>query len=178
MSQTRDESPPPMALEAVFQQHHPLIFSTAFRITGSAQDAEDVLQTIFLRLLRRPGVDLSPSPGSYLRRAAVNASLDLLRTRSRSGSLPLDDFDQLPTRRGEADPERRQNDREMRSRLRRALLALSPKNATIFSLRFLEGVPNREIADTLGMSQAAVGVALHRARNQVKEELATLLGGS
>lgn len=170
---------PSSDLEQVFQNHYSMVFGAAVRVTGSAQDAEDVLQTIFLRLLRRQdSLDLRPNAGGYLRRAAVNASLDLLRARSRSSSVPLDDFDSLADGQGESDPSRRQSDREMRRGLRQALLALPPKGAEIFTMRFIEGMPNREIATALDMSQAAVGVALHRARNQVKKELATFVGGT
>jgi RNA polymerase sigma-70 factor (ECF subfamily) len=166
-------------LERIFHDHHSRVFAAAFRVTGSAQDAEDVVQTVFLRLLRRQGeLDLSPSPGSYLHRASVNASLDLLRARSRSGSIPMDDLDVLPTDRADTNPDRRQEDREVRRGVRQALLTLSPKNAEIFALRFLEGLPNREIATSYGMTQTAVGVALHRARHQVKKELNSFLGGA
>ena len=65
----------------------------------------------------------------------------------------------------------------MRRSLRQAILELTPKSATLFSMRFLEGTPNREIAEAMGMSQAAVGVAVHRARNQVKKEMASFVGG-
>lgn len=175
-TETPQIPPPSGELERIFQNHHSVVFSTAFRVTGSAEDAEDVLQTVFLRLLRRQeSLDLSPSPGSYLRRAAVNASLDLLRVRSRKGSLPGDDFDTLPSQNGLADPDRRQSDQELRRNLRQAILGLSPKNAEIFTMRFLDGISNRDIAKALGMSQTAVGVALHRARNQVKQELGNLL---
>ena len=180
LAMKRSSNPPTPSgtLEDVFRRHHGLVFATAFRVTGSSQDAEDVLQTIFLRLLRRQDeIDLSPNPAGYLRRAAVNASLDLLRTRSRSGPLPLDDFDQLPTSSGEADPDRRHEDQETRRGVRQAILTLSPQNAEVFTMRFLDGIPNREIAQSLGMTQTAVGVALHRARTQVKEELGSLLGG-
>lgn len=173
-----DPLPPPSGnLERIFQAHHGQVFGTAYRMTGSAQDAEDVLQTVFLRLLRRQDeLDLSPSPTSYLHRAAVNASLDLLRSRSRSRTVDLDDFEipESPHR----GPERAQEDREMRGILRQALLALTPKSAEIFSMRFLEDLTNREIAQTLGMTQTAVGVALHRARNQVKKEIRSLIGGN
>jgi RNA polymerase sigma-70 factor, ECF subfamily len=173
------EAPLPLPsgdLERIFQSHHSQVYGTAYRVTGSSQDAEDVLQTVFLRLLRRQDeVDLSPSPGSYLHRAAVNAALDLMRARSRSQSIPLDDHD-APTENGRSDPDRRQQDGEVRRNLRQALLRLSSRSATIFTMRFLDGTPNREIAEAMGMSQAAVGVAIHRARAQVKKELATLLG--
>ncbi len=166
-------------LERIFQSHQGSVFAAAYRVTGSAQDAEDVLQTVFLRLLRRQDeLDLSPSPGGYLHRAAVNASLDLMRARSRSRSIPLDELNAPPAEGPAASPDRRQQDREMRRGLRQAILGLSTKNAEIFTLRFLEGTPNREIADMLGMSQTAVGVALHRARAQVKKELSTFVGGN
>src|SRR5437899_11530041 len=83
---------PPQEAELLFREHHDQVFRTAYRVTGSAADAEDVLQTVFLRLVRRKEeLDLSPSPGSYLHRAAVNASLDLLRSRTRSPSVSIDE---------------------------------------------------------------------------------------
>lgn len=170
------ESPMPLPmpsadLESVFQNHGSQVFGAAYRVTGSAQDAEDVLQTVFLRLLRRADLDLSPSPAGYLHRAAVNAALDLMRARQRARSVPLDDFD-LPSEAGVDDPERRQQDRETRRRLRQAILTLSEKSAELFSLRYLEGWSNQEIARSLGMTQTAVAVSLHRSRAQVKAELA------
>ncbi len=173
-----DESPPAMAsdLEEIFKSQCSRVFAAAFRVTGSAQDAEDVLQTVFLRLVRRgEELNLSPNPSSYLHRAAINASLDLLRTRSRSSSIPLDEMGELPS--GTASPHRRQEDREVRRNLRQALLGLTPRSAEIFAMRFFEDMSNREIAQSLGMSQTAVGVAIHRARSQVKGELVAHIGG-
>ncbi|HEX9732175.1 MAG TPA: sigma-70 family RNA polymerase sigma factor [Thermoanaerobaculia bacterium] len=169
----------PSDLEGIFQRHHSQVFATAYRMTGSAQDAEDVLQTVFLRLLRRRAeLDLSPSPVSYLHRAAVNAALDLMRARSRARQVALDEID-VPLANGHpaTSPQRRQEDREMRGALRQAMTQLPPKSAEIFALRFLQDLPNREIALALGMSQTAVGVALHRARNQVKKELHSIVRG-
>lgn len=165
-------------LERIFQDHHARVFGAAYRVTGSAQDAEDVLQTVFLRLLRRQDeIALSPNPGSYLHRAAINAAVDLLRARARKKQIPLDELAPPAADDADASPERRQHDRELRRGLRQAILALSPKSATIFSMRFLEGIPNRDIAAAMDMSPAAVGVALHRARNQVKQEMASFAGG-
>lgn len=177
VSQTEPIPPPSGNLESLFQAHHGQIFATAYRVCGNAQDAEDVLQTVFMRLLRRQDeIDLRPSPMSYLHRAAVNASLDLLRSRSRSRTVELDDFD-APAGEHES-PERHHQDREIRGALRQALTVLSPKNAEIFSLRYFEDLSNRDIAHNLGMSQTAVGVALHRARSQVKKEMQPLVGGN
>ena len=169
---------PSGALESIFREYHGQVFGAAFRITGSSQDAEDVLQTVFLRLLKRQEeLDLEPSPGAYLHRAAVNAALDLMRTRSRTRSVPLDDFEQPITIESPAPhPEQLQQDRELRRGLRQAIQGLTPKNAEIFVLRFIEGVSNIEIAEILGMTQTAVGVALHRARHQVAKEIRSFVG--
>lgn len=168
---------PSAELGDVFQRYHGKIFAAAYRVTGSAQDAEDVLQTVFLRLLKRQNeLRLDPNPGAYLHRAAVNAGLDLMRSRSRKRSVALDDLDVQPEDAQSQSPEARQRDRELRRGLRQAILGLSDKAAEIFTLRFLEGISNQEIADMLEMSQSAVGVALHRARNQVKEEIRSFVG--
>ena len=137
-------------LEAIFRENHGKVFGAAYRMTGNAADAEDVLQTVFLRLVRRDaGVDLSPSPGAYLHRAAVNAALDLLRSRGRSRSIPLDDLPE-PAHEGPEDPARRQEGREVRRELRRAVSQLSEKNAEVFSLRYFEGIDNKDIASRPG----------------------------
>ncbi|MDP9169301.1 MAG: hypothetical protein M3N54_01675, partial [Acidobacteriota bacterium] len=80
----------PDALERAFEAHHSLVFRAAYRVTGNAADAEDVLQTVFLRLAgREAGADSVENIESYLRRAAVNASLNLLEQRSRR-NVPLE----------------------------------------------------------------------------------------
>ncbi|MEM9555072.1 MAG: sigma-70 family RNA polymerase sigma factor [Acidobacteriota bacterium] len=171
--------PPSEELEEIFQAYHGKIFGAAYRITGNAQDAEDVLQTVFLRLLRRQDqLDLDPQPGAYLHRAAVNAALDLMRSRSRKRSIPLDDLDAAPDASRVDDPEQRQQDRDVRRGLRQAMLGLSERAAEIFALRFFEGVSNQDIATSYGMTQSAVGVALHRARNHVKKEIRSFAGDS
>ncbi|HEX6805549.1 MAG TPA: sigma-70 family RNA polymerase sigma factor [Terriglobales bacterium] len=146
----------------VFEAHHALVFRTAYRITGNAADAEDVLQTIFLRLLRRQNADSVDSQESYLRRAAVNASLDLIRSRREDHPSEWED---IPSGGRDFDTG------ELRSALRRALRRLNPKSAEIFTLRFLEGFSNQEIARMLGISRVLVAVIVHRARGQLQHEL-------
>lgn len=149
-------------LARAFEAHHALVFRTAYRITGNAADAEDVLQTIFLRLLGREQPDAVGNEESYLRRAAVNASLDLIRARREDHTT---DWDDLPS--GARDPDAG----ELRRALVRALGRLNPKSAEIFSLRFLEGFSNQEIAHVLGISRVLVAVIVHRARRQLQHEL-------
>ena len=166
----------PNEIEVLFQEHHDQVFRTAYRVTGSASDAEDVLQTVFLRLVRRnEKIDLSPSPGSYFHRAAVNASLDLLRSRTRSRSVSLEEVAPAATESSEPSPETQYVDRELQIQIRRAIATLGPKAAELIVLKYFEGHSNLEIARILGTSQMVIGVLLHRARTRLRKELATTL---
>ena len=65
---------------------------------------------------------------------------------------------------------------DLRQALSRALAQLKPRPAEIFALRFIEGLNNREIAQTLGISQVLVAVIVHRTRQQLRKELRPYLG--
>jgi RNA polymerase sigma-70 factor (ECF subfamily) len=167
----------PSTLENLFQEHHGAVYRAAYRITGDSMDAEDVLQTVFIRLLRREDeLDLSDTAGSYLHRAAVNAALDLMRQRKRSRKVDLDDVSEHIEDEVNPTPERARGNRELGERLRRAMGQLSPRQAEIFALRYLEGLGNLEIARMLGSSQTAIAVLLHRARHRLQKELGSLQG--
>jgi len=162
---------PPKELERLFREHNALIFRTAYRVTGSAEDAEDVLQTVFLRLAKRDQIDLAPSPGSYLHRAAVNASLDLVRGRNTAKSVALDDLESEPAENSSLNPEARHADSELRKLIQHAVGRLGSSAAEMFVLRFFEGYGNSEIAEMLGTSQMVVGVTLHRSRARLRKEI-------
>lgn len=171
--------PPPAELERVFQDHHERVFQAAYRVTGSLADAEDVLQNVFLRLLRR-GVlpNRSEKLGSYLHRAAVNASIDLLRGRKSTRSVPLETVKGQLREGSELHPDEREAARELHEWFRSALCQLSPQSAEILLLRYFEGYANREIAEIVGTSQGVVAVVLHRARHRLKDQLRSFLGGT
>ena len=164
-------------LAGLFRDYHKTIFRIAYRITGSQSDAEDVLQTIFLRLTpshaRR---DFLPNAGSYLHRAAVNASLDLIRSRTRANSVSLDvvDFDQS-SKFSPPSPEDNFADVELRELIRHAVAKLEGRAATAFALRYFEGYDNARIAQVLGTSQMVVAVTLHRARTRLRKEIGNYL---
>ena len=164
-------------LADLFRDHYKGIFNVAYRMTGSASDAEDVLQTIFMRLTRSwSDRDLSPSPKAFLYRAAVNASLDLLRQRKRSASVSIDvmDFDQS-AQVSVASPEDNAADMELRELIRHAVGKLEGRAATAFALRYYEGYDNGQIAEILGTSQLVVAVTLHRARTKLRKEIGNYL---
>src|SRR5580704_16082834 len=131
-------------LDQMYEAHHGMVFRTAYRITGNAADAEDVLQTVFLRLVHRSNSsEAMQSEESYLRRAAINGALDILRSRQSDRSVELVDL-----------PGPGHNDTaDLRRALAHAISKLEPRSAEVFTLRFLEGFTNPQIAAMLGISQ-------------------------
>jgi len=163
---------PPGELETLFRAHHDRVFRTAHRITGSAADAEDVLQTVFLRLVKgSENYDLATHPEAYLSRAAINASLDLLRSRNRSRSVGLEEVVDGAVDTATRSPEAQHADRELQLLIRHAVARLGETAGEMFVLRYYEGYDNQEIAKLLGTSQMVVGVVLHRARTKLRKEI-------
>jgi RNA polymerase sigma-70 factor, ECF subfamily len=167
-------SRPPQAvpadnLERLYRQHHEMVLRTAYRLTRSMGDAEDVLHSVFLRLMQRAeGFPEDVNLGPYLHRAAVNAALDILRRRTRI--VPLES---LPPGReaGEDEALGFASRAELGQRLRVALAHLNDRAAEIFVLRYVEGYSNQEIGRLLGISWGTVAVAIHRARRRLQSEL-------
>lgn len=159
----------PSTLERAFLDHQARVFRAAFRITGNAQDAEDVLQTVFLRLARQGEAALPvANPSSYLYRAAINAALDVLRARRDRASVPIEEAEGSAA--GPAAGDRTHRAAEIRDWLRKALAGLEPRAAEIFVLRYVEDQDNRDIARMLGLSRVAVAVTLHRSRRRLQEQ--------
>jgi RNA polymerase sigma factor (sigma-70 family) len=103
---------------------------------------------------------------SYLRRAAINVSLDLVRSRQEDRTVPLMDVPSDPIHPDAG---------ELKAALRRALARLGPRSAEVFSLRFFEDLSNQQIARMLGISRVLVAVIVHRARQQLRRELGSYL---
>ncbi|MEA2173680.1 MAG: polymerase sigma-70 factor, subfamily [Blastocatellia bacterium] len=176
VKQIRPLASPPGELENLFREHHEQIFRTAHRITGSAADSEDVLQTVFLRLVRnREKQDLSANPKAYLLRAAINASLDLMRSRTRAKAVAIEDVETDLVQNHSQNPEQKHADSELRKLIQQAVARLGTTAAEMFVLRYFEGYENREIAEMTGSSQMVVGVILHRARTRLRKEIGEYL---
>src|SRR5437763_4212947 len=77
----------PQELEEIFRDYYQFVYRTAYTVTGSDADAEDVLQSLFVRFLGRGfPADLRKNPKGYLYRAAFNLSLNTVRSRKRHAS--------------------------------------------------------------------------------------------
>ena len=163
--------------EALFREHYALVYRTARTITGSPEDAKDVLQTIFLRLLQRAvPPDAHKNPKGYFYRAAVNASLDMLRSRRRE--LLVDDFTLIEAARRTASPTERSTFQDkIDERLRETLTTLPPRTVEILMLRYVHDYPEAEIAELLGKSRGTVAVTLFRARRRLRKLLNTSSSG-
>jgi RNA polymerase sigma-70 factor (ECF subfamily) len=165
--------PLPEDFERIFNENHALVYRVAYRITGSNEDAEDVLQTLFLRLLRREVLpDMERNPKAYMHRAAINIALDIVKGRSRHVlTANLEDQIHDGTTSAARMPAFRVQDW-----LREALGELNPRAAEIFVLKHVEGYDNAEIAQMLGTSRGTVAVLLFRARARLKKSVRKRLG--
>ena len=165
-------------LERIFRENHAMVFRAAYRVTGNADDAEDVLQTVFLRMLKRdPGADPVGNMASFLHRSAVNAALDLVRSRQNIRNIPLDELEPVLAEPAHRNPDRAQSSGEIREWLRGALARLNPRIAEMFMLRFFDGKENPEIARLLNTTPGTVAVTLSRTRDRLEKEYQAYQGG-
>jgi RNA polymerase sigma-70 factor (ECF subfamily) len=152
--------------EDIFREHYRLVYRTAFRITGRAEDTEDVVQTVFLRLLRRGlPADFYKNPKGYLYRAAVNLSLNVVESRNR---FVLDN-ETVFREPGTTPPDT--NSQSYREWFSGALLKLRPRAVEIFLLRYEQDYTDVEIAKMLGTSRGVIAVSLFRSRARLRKLL-------
>jgi RNA polymerase sigma-70 factor (ECF subfamily) len=158
--------------DELFREHFQFVYCTAYTVTGSRQDAEDVVQTIFLRLIRR---DVPPSlrdgPKAYLYRAAVNESLNIIRSRKRHELT--DDMERLEAL---SPPAADNPDDELQRSVVEAMAQLNPLAVEILILRYEHNHSDAEIAKMLGKSRGTIAVTLYRARARLKKLLRAALG--
>jgi RNA polymerase sigma factor (sigma-70 family) len=152
----------PAPFAELYERHYETVYRAALRVTGNPADAEDVLQTVFLRVFNQGRLDPSQLPGAYFRRAAVNAAVDLLRFRVSHAESPLDEG--LPQAAFESSV-------LLKDRLRRAIATLDPGDAAVFLLRYVEGESNEDLAEMFGQEKNTIAVRLHRIRQALQTRL-------
>jgi RNA polymerase sigma-70 factor (ECF subfamily) len=153
----------PGGFAELYERHYDAVFRAALRVTGSAADAEDVLQTVFLRVLARSGdAAAAPLPAAYFRRAAVNAAVDLLRRRTVHAESAYDD--RAPHAAVEPPS-------LLKEQLRRAIATLDNDDASLFLLRHVEGLSIEELAGMFQLEKNNVAVRLHRIRHRLRAEM-------
>jgi RNA polymerase sigma-70 factor (ECF subfamily) len=161
-----------MDLLRLFDEHHAALFRFAYRLTGSAADAEDIVQECFLGLLR-PDCRYDAgrtAPRTYLFGAVRNQSLKRLRSRSPGSEGPGEATDRLS-------PESESIRAELEDAVGRAIGQLPEGQREVLLLAHYEQMPLAQIAGILDIELGAVKSRLQRARGALKERLAAYAPG-
>ena len=146
-----------------YQRHSALVYRTAMRVTGNSADAEDVMQTIFVRVLNQsPPADLLAITESYMRRAATNAAIDVLRQKAQRAENSLEFAPDQPAKATTI---------LLKEMLRRALGKLKPEDAELFVLRNVEGLSYDELAEQFSIERGTVASRIHRIRETLMKAL-------
>ena len=173
------------ALGDLYERHQARVFNTAYRVLGSAADAQDVTQEVFLHVADRiRSFRGDASLTSWVYRVTVNLSIDARRRAARRPSLRTgpgedgQDLERAERRPGVADagadPVALAERTEAERKVRQALDRLSPKLRAVVVLRYFENLSYEDLADVL---QASIGTVKSRL-NRAHAALEGLLGPS
>jgi len=170
------------AFEELVNRYEKKIYRLGLNITGSPEDAEDVLQETFLKAYTHlPEFREDSRFYTWLVRIGVNEGLMKLRRRRADKSVPIDDpVDEegavMPREFTDwkPNPEQLLAQTELRTILTGAAGALPSTFRTVFFLRDVEGLSTAETAELLGLTESAVKARLFRARLQLRENLSNV----
>ena len=144
-------------VERLVHTYSDLILRLSYTYLKQTEDAQDICQTIFLKLLEKPQVFSSPDhEKAWIIRTTVNTCKDLLKSHWRKTTVDLEAASAVPT----PEPEE--------GSLLSAVALLPPKYRTVIYLHYYEGYPAKEIAQILGRTPAAVSSQLTRGRAQLR----------
>lgn len=144
------------ALGELYARYREAVYHLAYRITASPQDAEDVLQDIFLGLPRALGAYQEEGRfGSWLKRVAARTALMKVRSHGRRREDSMDEIATLPTPKPEQIIDR--------ILLRKVLQEMPESLRVVFMLKEVEGYSHAEIGELLGISNGASAARLLRA---------------
>ena len=172
--------PAPLTAEQVYHDYAPRVFSVARSMVGSDFDAEDVTQDVLLQVIRKlPTFRGDPAFPTWLHRVTVNAALSHRRRLAVRQQHGLDrSLETCPeteathaSGRGVLPPDDLLVGREELAMIDRAIAGLPKMYRVVFVLADVEGLPNAEVGERLGMSLPAVKSRLHRARAMLRETL-------
>jgi len=169
------------AFRALVERHSRAVYRLAHRMTGSTQDAEDVVQETFLKAYKQLSrFESRANFSTWLHRIAVNCSIDLIRSRphreSAHDGADLDQFgadDGLDA--GRASPERLMLSVEVQHCVNTAMSSLSQMERAAFVLRHFEGRSIDEISQSLGLKTNATKHSIFRAVKKMRVALEPLV---
>jgi RNA polymerase sigma-70 factor, ECF subfamily len=166
------------SFEELISRYSTKAFSLATRLTRSQEDAEEVLQDVFVTVFRKiDGFEGKSSFSSWLYRVTVNSALMKLRKRRQDQSVPMEDVllqvvNKASTQstyftEGEAGRTRA----EVSQALEEAILSLPDEYRPVFVLRDIDGLSSKEVSKILNLSVPAVKSRLHRSRLMLRKKL-------
>lgn len=149
------------------------LFRFAFRLLGNAQEAEDVVQEVMIKVwVKRKEMHTYLNMEAWCMRLTKNLSLDRLRARSRGRMDPLPEKLDLPA--SAATPDRLAEQRDMLNWVHEIIDELPEKQKMAIQLRDIDGYSYKEIADIMEVSMDQVKVNLFRARKRIRTSLHNL----
>lgn len=159
------------SLAALFEEHRPRLRRLAQRMLGSAAEADDIVQDVWLRA-SSAGTDEVQNVGGWLTTIASRTCLNVLRSRASRGEIPLDDDGTGPVIAADAQAPDPLHEAQQAEALGAALAVvherLSPSERVAFVLHDSFDVPFEQIADLLERSPDAVRQLASRARRRVR----------
>jgi RNA polymerase sigma-70 factor (ECF subfamily) len=168
------------AFRVLVEEYSHRVFQLAYRITGNAQDAEDVVQDSFLRAYRYLGrFEARANFGSWLYRIAANCALNVLREKRRRDRRFVEAPDEGPLARASSSgpgPEQLAASAEIERRVTDALDGLTPLERTAFTLRHYDGQSIDEICRTLKIKTSATKNGIFRAVKKLRVALEPVRG--
>ena len=168
------------AFRSLVERHSRYVFNVAYRLTGSAPDAEDVVQDTFLKAYRQLSrFEARADFRTWIHRIAVNRSIDLIRSRKHRelGQDPEDLERGADTGAGPvaAGPDRLLLSAEIRQRVSEGLSHLTPSERLAFTLRHVEGLSIRDVAAAMGLKTEAAKNSIFRAVRKMRTVLEPLV---
>jgi RNA polymerase sigma-70 factor, ECF subfamily len=174
VAQSREEM-----LEVLVRQNARLVYRIAYAVLRSHHDAEDATQETFVRVLRYGGkLNNVDDPKTWLARIAWRVAVDRSKRRARVREVALEDpekpLEEVASTRALADEALHHV--QVGAALEHLIAALPKKLREPLLLSTLEEMSPRNVAGTLGISEAAVRSRVFRARQILREKLKGLLG--
>jgi RNA polymerase sigma-70 factor (ECF subfamily) len=162
----------PGAFEELYGRHGSRLYTVAYRMTGSAADAEDLVQDIFLQVYRRlDSYRGEAALGTWLHRLAVNACLDFVRSKQGRRQRVTDAVEDLDALEAPATGPWRAGAALERLDLERAVAQLPPSYRRVFLLHDVEGLEHHEIGEALGIAEGTSKSLLFKARTRLRSLL-------
>jgi RNA polymerase sigma-70 factor (ECF subfamily) len=170
------------AFEELVERYHARVYSLSYGVLRNPEDAEEATQDAFWTLYRKIGTfDDSKKFFSWFYRVALNQAYSRLRRRKPVATVPIEDYlprfrDGKPAALEVADADVRIEDeasaRELASKAEEFIAALPRAYRDVIWMVDVEQMTPADVAETLGISIAALKSRLHRARLHVRERLA------